>query len=98
MIADMSTSSAATSPTFPMSSSPSPAPFAGQVLLLEDDPAIGDGAYSSAGAFGFYPWIDASRTWYGIVARAAVDDNGMGFASAQCGRLIRKAWVVGLAQ
>ncbi len=45
MIADMSTSSAATSPVSSSSSSsspasPPPAPFAGQVLLVEDDPAI----------------------------------------------------------
>ena len=65
---------------------------------VEDDPVVGDGAYSSAGAFGFYPWIDVSKTWYGIVARIATDDNGMGFASTQCGRLIRKAWAVGVAQ
>lgn len=29
---------------------------------VEDDPAVGDGAFSSAGAFGFYPWIDASKS------------------------------------
>ena len=36
---------------------------------VEDDPNVGDGAFSSAGLFGFYPWIDASRTWYGVLAR-----------------------------
>lgn len=36
---------------------------------VEDDPASGDGAFSSAGAFGFYPWVDASKTYYGVVAR-----------------------------
>lgn len=58
---------------------------------IEDDPKSGDGAYSSAGAFGFYPWIDASRRWYGIVARRA--GFGAGVASADCGALIRKAWL-----
>lgn len=73
---------------------------------VEVDPVVGDGAFSSAGAFGFYPWIDAGKTWYGLVARrqipSAGDDQnenlGEGYRSAQCGRLIRKAWVTGVAQ
>jgi hypothetical protein len=72
---------------------------------VEDDPANGDGTYSSAGAFGFYPWIDASKTWYGIVARRDTsggtpddpDAGGHGFASALCGQQIRKAWITGAA-
>ncbi|MES2823176.1 MAG: hypothetical protein V4732_06230 [Pseudomonadota bacterium] len=63
---------------------------------LEDDPVVGDGAFSSAGTFGFYPWIDASKTFYGIVARK--DDIGSGFESVYCGRLIRKAWITGIEQ
>lgn len=71
---------------------------------VEDDPVNGDGAFSSAGAFGFYPWIDASKTWYGIVARRDTtgtsdpgdpDSAGHGFASAECGQLIRAAWIDG---
>jgi hypothetical protein len=62
---------------------------------VEDDPVVGDGAFSSAGSFGFYPWIDASKTYYGIVARVGTSNSG--YASAQCGRLIRKAWVTGVA-
>ncbi|HVY22940.1 MAG TPA: hypothetical protein VG962_06260 [Steroidobacteraceae bacterium] len=63
---------------------------------VEDDPVKGDGAFSSPGAFGFYPWIDHSKTYYGIVARkasvaAAVD-------SAECGREIRRAWMNGMPQ
>ncbi|MFY9512262.1 MAG: hypothetical protein WAQ05_14930, partial [Rubrivivax sp.] len=61
---------------------------------VEDDPLVGDGAFSSGGAFGFYPWIDATKTSYGIVARSA--SNG-GTPSALCGRLIRKAWASGVA-
>ena len=61
---------------------------------VEDDPATGDGAFSSAGAFGFYPWIDASKIWYGVLARE-VADAGAGADSAMCGALIRKAWVSG---
>lgn len=69
---------------------------------IEDDPRTGDGAYSSGGAFGFYPWIDASRSSYGIVAREAakaVDDDSAapGQRSARCGRLIRQAWSSGVA-
>ena len=62
---------------------------------VETDPAVGDGAFSSAGAFGFYPWIDATRSWYGVVARDAA--AGSGNESANCGRLIRKAWVTGVS-
>lgn len=61
---------------------------------VEDDPKVGDGAFSSPGAFGFYPWIDAGRTTYGIVARSV---PGGAFASVKCGRLIRKAWLSGSA-
>jgi CubicO group peptidase (beta-lactamase class C family) len=63
---------------------------------VEDDPASGDGSFSSAGAFGFYPWINASKTLYGVVARVGL--AGAGEASAQCGAIIRKAWVTGTAQ
>jgi hypothetical protein len=63
---------------------------------VEDDPVLGDGSFSSAGAFGFYPWIDAARQLYGVVARSAA--AGAGEASARCGRLIRHAWRTGQAQ
>lgn len=62
---------------------------------VEDDPVVGDGAFSSPGAFGFYPWIDATKTYYGVVARMTA--NGA-FPSVQCGRLIRKAWATGIVQ
>ena len=63
---------------------------------VEDDPVVGDGAFSSPGAFGFYPWIDASKTLYGVLARQA--PSGAGVDSVACGRLIRKAWVTGSVQ
>jgi hypothetical protein len=63
---------------------------------VEADPVNGDGSFSSAGAFGFYPWIDANKTYYGIVARK--DSFGSGFESVGCGRLIRKAWMTGVVQ
>ncbi|HEX7640709.1 MAG TPA: DUF4214 domain-containing protein [Burkholderiaceae bacterium] len=68
---------------------------------VEDDPATyGDGAFSSAGAFGFYPWIDASKKYYGIISREDMASGGeqSGYASAQCGRLIRHAWMTGVNQ
>ena len=37
---------------------------------VEDDPTVGDGAFSSAGAFGFYPWIDRDEDHYGVLARS----------------------------
>lgn len=58
---------------------------------VEDDARRGDdGAFSSAGAFGFYPWVDADKRFYGIVARVAA--GGSGNESQACGALIRKAW------
>ena len=57
---------------------------------VENDPVTGDGAFSSAGAFGFYPWINARADTYGIVAR--VDLAGSGLESARCGAAIREAW------
>ena len=69
---------------------------------VEDDPAVGDGSFSSPGAFGFYPWISHDKQFYGVVARE--DRQGL-FAedpsdkpavqSVDCGRLIRAAWMDG---
>jgi hypothetical protein len=63
---------------------------------VEDDAASGDGAFSSPGAFGFYPWLDAGKTHYGIIAR--FDAAGGGNDSAACGALIRRAWLAGVAR
>src|SRR3990167_5976577 len=72
---------------------------------VEDDPAVGDGAFSSPGYFGFYPWIDANKKWYGIVARGVEPGNLLEFLfgdtameSVACGRKIRKAWLSGQQQ
>jgi len=69
---------------------------------VEDDPAIGDGAFSSPGAFGFYPWIEAGKTTYGVLARVDMANAGSNdiskissISSVRCGRLIRKAWLTG---
>lgn len=68
---------------------------------VEDDAdsvALGLVAYSSAGALGFYPWVGVDRKYYGIVARQAPPIGQQGFASAACGRLIRKAFLSRTAQ
>ncbi len=71
---------------------------------VEDDPSVGDGAYSSAGLYGFYPWIDSSKTYYGMVARydsniAPADPKLAPYnTSVNCGRLLRKAWLSGSVQ
>lgn len=73
---------------------------------IEDDPTVGDGAFSSPGADGFYPWIDASVSYYGILARfvpiatanAAPAKQKPYVLSVYCGRAIRKAWLTGMTQ
>jgi hypothetical protein len=69
---------------------------------VEDDSrSHGDGAFSSPGAFGFYPWIDSTKRYYGVISRAAsgsVTGEQEGYASAQCGRLLRRAFMTGVEQ
>ncbi len=70
---------------------------------VEDDPThtpSSNFAYSSAGKFGFYPWVDFDRKLYGIIARDAPtsEASGEGYASLECGRLIRLAWKTGVPQ
>jgi hypothetical protein len=64
---------------------------------VEDAPGVGDGAFSSPGAFGFYPWIDATKTYYGMLARYALTGNPA-VESVACGRLLRKAFLTGVPQ
>ena len=56
-------------------------------------------AYSSAGAFGFYPWVSTDLSLYGVIARSepgtAVQE---GFRSALCGRAVRLAYQTGSPQ
>jgi hypothetical protein len=30
--------------------------------------SVGDGAFSSPGAYGFYPWISTDKHYYGIIS------------------------------
>lgn len=52
-----------------------------------------DGAFSSPGALGFYPWITADQQFYGVVNSR----DGMK-KSMDCGRKIRDAYQFGVAQ
>jgi len=56
---------------------------------IEDAPG-NDGAFSSPGAFGFYPWISADLSLYGVVARHY---PMAAWSSVVCGREIRNAFV-----
>ena len=85
------TCAAALSTPFPTSESPNYS-----VGHWVEDTTVSDGAYSSAGAFGFYPWIDATKTLYGIIAR--VDAAGSGTESLACGRALRQTWLTAKAQ
>ena len=74
----------------------SPVPFAWHYSLghwVEDDPLHGDdGAFSSAGAFGFYPWISADKHFYGLLARSSYQLDAA-VESALCGIAIRRAFM-----
>lgn len=59
---------------------------------VEDAPGVGDGAFSSPGAAGFYPWVDADLQYYGLLVRNVLTFSSAG-DSAKCGRQIRKAFL-----
>lgn len=76
--------------------SSSPSPFAwGYSYNHWVEAPEGDGAFSSAGALGFYPWIAADKTLYGIISRHS--EPGGGFDSVVCGQKIRTAWLTATA-
>lgn len=51
----------------------------------------GDGAHSSPGAFGFYPWITADMQYYGILATEG--EAGAFNDTIPCGQAIRAAFL-----
>jgi hypothetical protein len=51
----------------------------------------GDGAYSSPGAYGFYPWISANKQYYGVISTQG--DVGKYEYTIPCGRAIRGAFL-----
>jgi hypothetical protein len=64
---------------------------------IESDSVNGDGSFSSPGLYGFYPWISADKTRYGIISRYDTGSTAY-WDSVLCGRLIRKAYSTGVAQ
>lgn len=62
-----------------------------------EDAAGDDHALSSAGAFGFYPWLSADHTSWGLLAREDASARA-GQASAACGALLRRAWATARPQ
>ncbi|MCP5432747.1 MAG: hypothetical protein H6923_05695 [Alphaproteobacteria bacterium] len=55
-------------------------------------PGTGDGAFSSPGGLGFYPWITSDLDYYGIVSRE--DDTAGSYEdSLICGQAIRAAFL-----
>jgi len=74
----------------------SPSPYAWHYSInhwIEDAPGE-DGAFSSPGMFGFYPWITADRSSYGVLARVSLEP-GAYLRSARCGIAMRHAWAAG---
>lgn len=59
---------------------------------VESDEQVGDGTFSSPGAFGFYPWIDASKEFYGILTPLS-DGSVNANESVQCGRQLRRVFL-----
>jgi len=83
-------------------SSPLPDPWHyGAGHWIEDACGQGtcDGAFSALGAFGFYAWIDATRTYYGIVGHWELPRTGAAsMTSALCGQKIRAAFVAAVSR
>jgi hypothetical protein len=76
----------------------SPSPLAWHYSLnhwIEDAPGA-DGALSSPGLFGFYPWIEADHKTYGLLARES-HASAAYLKSASCGAVMRRAWDTGSA-
>lgn len=53
-----------------------------------------EGALSCPGRFGFYPWIDKTKSYYGIVGRKSLSEDAYQ-ASVECGQKIRRAFMSG---
>lgn len=102
MLGALGTNAVCTLPSTTCNAAYSPIPEAWHYSIahwVEDDPKTnGDGAFSSPGALGFYPWIEAGKKYYGLISRANNSSANEGYYSAQCGRLIRAAWDSGKEQ
>jgi hypothetical protein len=97
----LGTSTVCTQPSSCATAAFSPIPLPWQYSIghwVETDNEGGDGTFSSPGAYGFYPWIDSTKTYYGIISRETGTESQEGYLSVQCGRLIRRAFVTGQEQ
>jgi len=70
---------------------------------IEVDPRVnGDGASSSPGSIGIYPWVEKGLGYYGVLSRWATPGyyslGQQGQSSLFCGRLLRRAWDTGNQQ
>ena len=67
---------------------------------VERDPVQGDGSFSSPGAAGFYPWIDQSMRYWGLLARVdlVASQGDPAWESVRCGRKLRAAFFTGQVQ
>jgi hypothetical protein len=66
---------------------------------VEDEPGSGDGACSSAGAFGFHPWISPHQSTWGVLALLVLArwrESGRGSADVRAPD--RAAWFSGKAR
>ncbi|AEI67108.1 hypothetical protein [Corallococcus macrosporus] len=54
--------------------------------------------HSSPGAFGFYPWVNATRTQYMLLARVRLLGRDDGEKSRACAQAVRAAYATGVAQ
>lgn len=84
-------------------SSLSSSPFGSQLMYYSGGHWIEpDGAFSDAGAYGIYPWLEKAKGYYGIVGRSARPNwyslAQQGVASQQCGSKLRTAWDTGVQQ
>jgi hypothetical protein len=72
----------------------SPAPRAWHYSLLHwvEDDKQGDGAFSSPGLEGFYPWISADKKYYGILARQKFSASAA-LESVTCGNALRAVFM-----
>lgn len=77
--------------------SPAPKPWSYSLGHWVEDGPGDDGALSSPGLFGFYPWISADHTHWGLLARNHLSKDAW-WASARCGGLMRRAWLTARAQ
>lgn len=77
--------------------SPAPKPWHYSLGHWVEDAPGDDGALSSPGLFGFYPWISADHTHWGLLARNHLSKDAW-WASARCGALMRRAWLTARAQ